>query len=96
MVLTISFGSTVKYSFSQTTGAASSPSCTVQLTLVMRCPGSSVDVDNTINAIVLTTVGSDRSTNSEEVPKITGCHGSMPAIDIVKSSKILHSRYFLD
>ena len=57
VVLTKAFSSTVRYSSSQTTVAASPPSWIVQLTLEKRCPGTFDDVDNTINAIAQTSVG---------------------------------------
>ena len=83
MILTIAFSSTSKYCLSsQTTVAASPPSCIVQLTLVKRCPGTSEDVDKTINAIEQTSVGLELS-DSKEMPKREGYHDSMVAKDIV-------------
>ena len=82
VVLTIAFRSISECSFSQTKEVASPPSCIVHLTLVKRCPGTSDDVDNTINAIAQTSVGLELS-DSIEVPKREGFHDSMVAKDIV-------------
>lgn len=66
-MLTIVFSSTSKCSSSLTKEAASPLSCIVQLTLEKRCPETSDDVDNTINAIEQTSVGLELS-DSIEVP----------------------------
>jgi hypothetical protein len=49
--------------------------------LEKRCPGTSDDVDNTINAIARASVGLELS-DSKEVPKRVGCLDSMVAKDI--------------